>query len=107
MLQYRIRSHEIDHARADSSTKTGKRRGRPSRIERRYHYTLYSNGSASFWPDDEPPDPKFVGWTPRGATVVERGITDRPGDAKHLEARRAHKLAKNREYVRRHRAKSR
>jgi hypothetical protein len=107
ILEYRIRDHESAHARADSSTRTGPRRGRPSRIDRRYRYIIYSNGSASFWPENEPLDPKFVGWTPRGATVVEQGITDRPGDAKLIVDRRAHKLAKNREYVRRHRAKSR
>ena len=107
ILQYKIRGHDIAHARLDSSSRTRPRRGRPSRMDRRYRYILYSDGSAFFWPAGEPPDPKFVGRTPRGALAVEQGITDRPGDSRFIQDRRAHKLAKNREYVRRHRAKSR
>ena len=115
MIDYRLRLHLADHERAETRRATKRRRGRIPRIEaeRGYRYILWakpnvgdrrkSDYSVSLWgPEENPPGPPYA-----GAREVARGVTGTAYSGVEIMLRKQYADARNRERVKRHRAKSR
>jgi len=115
MIDYKVRLHMTDHEKWESRSATKRRRGRIPKLEadRGYRYVLWAKPNAedrrkndysvSFWrPDEHPPGPLYP-----GARKAGHGVSGSPFAGMDIILRKQRADARNRERVKRSRAKSR